>query len=357
MKILILFGPDKFGGSFVIAEKAAEVYKQAGHDVIMVVKDPYSVDRYINMGYEVFTINSMKRKIDILSDIKSSYYLMKLFKKNRCDIIHSHTSKGGFYSRISKILCRKIKVIHTVHGYYKSYSKTKSFIFSMIEKCLLPFANITTFVNYEDYESTKSSKSKLLYIPNGVDVEYFECKRDFNEEIFHIIISARIVWEKGYRDIIELVKRLEDLPIKFHIVGEGTDESDVKSELERNHNVIFHGFVSDIRVILQKAHLNLLPSYREGLSLSILEAMASGIPTIAYDIRGNKELIDHDDNGYLCALFNVDQLEERVRYYYDNRNLVEAHGIKANLKVKQNYNSKYTYKLYLEAIEEIQYES
>lgn len=352
VKVLLLFGPDNYGGSFVIAEKIAHEYIDAGHEVVIVVKDPYSKELYKRQGFEVLSIQLMKRNISLVSDILASYKLMKLFDTLQCDVMHSHTSKGGFYSRVSKIFNKNINVIHTVHGYYKSENKLKTIVFDAIERWLLPLGDVTTFVNYEDYQNTKSNSSKLIYIPNGVDLPYFKCNRIFDEEIFRIIINARIVWEKGYRDVVTLIKSLSCYNIHFDIIGTGENELEVKQQLSGFNNVTCHGFVDDIRPILNKAHLNLLLSYREGLSLSILESMASGIPTIAYDIRGNRELIIDGYSGFLCEIYDVDKIKDRICFYYSNRTICEAHGSIAYLKVKDEYNAKETYKLYLEVLEQ-----
>jgi glycosyltransferase involved in cell wall biosynthesis len=357
MKILVLFGPDQFGGSFVIAENIARIYKENGHEIIMVVKDPYAIKRYKDQGYNVLTIVSMQRSINILRDIMSSYHLMKIYKEHNCDVIHSHTSKGGFYSRVAKLLCKKIRVIHTVHGYYSSSNRFKNVIYQMIEKVLLPFGDVTTFVNYEDYQNTKSHISKLIYIPNGVDIDYFKVKHEFYDSVFNIIVNARIVWEKGYKEVIDIVRRFSNENIHFHIVGTGSDEAEVKKELLGCHSVTFHGFVKDIRTVLNQAHLNLLLSYREGLSLSILEAMASGIPTIGYDIRGNRELVEYNYNGYLFPLHEIKELEDCIQKYYSDRDLCALHGERARRKVCELYNADTTYSLYNKVLEELIYES
>ena len=353
MKILVLFGPDIFGGSFVVAEQVAHLYVAAGHEILMVVKDPYSVEYYQDQGYEVLSIPSMKRSIDFLNDIKSAYQLSKLCKKNGCEVIHSHTSKGGFYSRVSKLFNRNIKVIHTVHGYYQSSSVVKNFIFDRIERLLLPLGTVTTFVNREDYQRTLPHGKRLEYVPNGVNLDHFKTDRDFEARIFSVIISARMVWEKGYHEVIELVKLFDGEDIHFHLVGVGENEAEIRGLLEGYSSVTFHGFVSDIREILNMAHLNLLPSYREGLSLSILEAMASGIPTVAYEIRGNRELVEQSRTGYLCVLNDIESLEKCVRYYYNNRAICQNHGKEARFKAEREYSAEANYSRYLEILEAI----
>ncbi|MBN2828059.1 MAG: glycosyltransferase [Tissierellales bacterium] len=357
MKILVLFGPDIFGGSFVVAEQVACRYVAAGHEVLMIVKDPYSVRRYQEQGFKVVSISSMKRRIDFINDIKSAYQLSQLCKKYGCGVIHSHTSKGGFYSRMSKFFNRDVKVIHTVHGYYQSSSSVKTFVFDIIERLLLPLGDVTTFVNREDYERTLPYGNALKYIPNGVDLEYFTTNRDFKARTFNVIISARMVWEKGYREIVELVKRFEGEDILFHIVGTGENEEEIRGLLVGYSSVVFYGFVSDIRGVLDRVHLNLLPSYREGLSLSILEAMASGIPTVAYEIRGNRELVESGSTGFLCSLHDVEALEHRVRFYYDHRDICQDHGKKARAKAEKEYNAEVNYKTYLEILEAISHEA
>lgn len=355
MKVLMLFGPDQFGGSFVVAEGVSRRLIANGHSVVFVVRDTEMANKYENMGYHVVSIQSMQRKISLFSDFLSVLRLRKCYADEKCDAIHSHTSKGGVYSRVCKMLFPNTMVMHTVHGYYRSPTAWKDKLFLAIERMLLPFADETTFVNREDYAlaDTWRSRGKLALIRNGVYVEDFKKEHDFFNDTFHVVVSARLVWEKGFREIIEIIKALADEAIYFHIVGKGEDEDAIKSELTNCDRITFYGFVDDVKPILATAHLNLLPSYREGLSLSILEAMAAGIPTVAYAIRGNRELISSGEDGMLVPLGDVEGLIKSIVDYQRNRERCESHGKCANQKAVEYFSATQCYQTYVDELEKM----
>lgn len=355
MKILILFGPDQFGGSFVIAEQIARRLKQQGYEVLLVLNDPLMVKVYTELGYDVRTIPTMIRRIHPLKDIQTIFELNKLYKEQNCSMIHSHTSKSGVYARVLKLFKPKIKVMHTVHGYYFPKGNFSGALFKCIERVLLMFCDGIAFVNQEDYKRAikwhKHPRAKVIY--NGVEI-----LEDLESIVvpqlpLKIAISARLVWEKGFKDVIELVNRLNPSEYEFHIMGEGPDGVAIKSALSTNTNVTFYGQISYVQKILKTCHVNLLPSYREGLSLSILEAMSVGIPTIAYDIRGNRELIENGKQGILVPLGDVEGLRIALECYLENTTLRVQQGNAAREEIKQQYGLDLMLNNYNEMINEI----
>lgn len=355
MKILVLFGPDQFGGSFVIAEQIAAKLKEVGHEVLFVLKDPQMVEHYSARGYEVKVIPTMTRKIHPIDDVRTIFELNRIYIENQCCLIHSHTSKSGVYARLLKMFKPDTNVIHTVHGYYSSRNVIANYIFRSVERLLYKFSDAIIFVNTEDYNLAKKwykhPRAKIIY--NGVEVNKDKTLNDIPNTPLKIAVSARLVWEKGYRDIIELAKYLDPEKFEFHVMGEGKDGFEIKKALSGYKNVIFYGQIDYVQNILLKCHLNLLPSYREGLSLSILEAMSLGIPTLAYDIRGNRELIENGIQGTLVSPGDVDGLIQSIERYLDDVNLRKRHGLAAQDKVIKMFQIDDMLNSYLEIIHEI----
>ncbi len=339
MRIMVLFGSEQFGGSFVIAEKVANKLREEGHDVLLVLRDSLMAEEYRKFGYLVHVVDTMRRNLDLVNDVRTIHTLRNIYLDGHYDIIHSHTSKGGFYSRILKMICPRIRVLHTVHGFYFPQKKIFKFIFLSVEKFLYNKCDGITFVNSEDLKlaSTWKSHKCAMLIYNGVVVNDCEIRRTQND-VFKIVINARLVWEKGFKEVCYLVQKMVRHPIQFHIMGDGPDKNEILSYLEKSPNVIYHGFVKDVKSILQECDLNLLPSYREGLSLSILESMALGLPTVAYNIRGNRELVKNNVTGLLVTFGDYNALEEAILKYFKNNELRLSHGKEAKNTARQEFN-------------------
>lgn len=355
MKILVLFGPDSFGGSFVVAEKISRKYKEEGHEVLFVLKDPEMVSVYKAMGYKVEVLGSMTRKIRPISDVLTIWRLYKLYVRENCDLIHSHTSKSGMYARALKFFRPKVRVLHTVHGYYFPNSRLAACIFKMIEACLIRYCDAIAFVNREDYVvSRKWYKHPLArLIHNGTELPRRQANAPALPSPLRVAINARLVWEKGYRDIIKLVKVLESSHYIFYVMGDGKDGDSIKNELVDFENVHFLGQIDWVQELLATCHINLLLSYREGLSLSILESMALGIPTVAYDIRGNRELINNGEDGILASVGDIEGLRVAMEQYRINHEIRSQHGAKAKEKVVNDFNVEQMLSAYVALVKQI----
>jgi len=364
MKILQLLGNTAFGGATRIVLDISEALREADHDVEIMANDYETKQCFEDAGFVVHEIGTMCRAIHPLKDLKSIFVLKKWIRTNHIDCIHSHTTKGGVYSRFLKHIAKEVLVVHTVHGYYlKGDNSWRDKMTLGIEDYLLPWADCTTFVNSMDYEYAKKKKpdENLVLIYNGIDTEEFIPIEHIEMDLKKIGISARIVKEKGYDEFFKLVEHYKECnDIVFEIIGSGPDESYYRAYAEDHgllKRMIFKSFVPNVVEVISDWDINVLPSYREGLSISLLEAMSCGVPSVATAIRGNVEIIDDGVDGFLFEVKDDRSLIEAVDKLLGDSALRKEISLKARNKVQSRFDVQIMKARYVQVVDQLNEEN
>lgn len=256
-------------------------------------------------------------------NMKAYKALKEIINENEFILIHAHTPVGGALARLAAKQARKnndTKVIYTAHGFhfYKGCPFINKALFYSVEKYLSQYTDCLITINDEDYNAAISGhfKAKDIVKVNGVGIdlnkftaeENFRCKKrkEFGiaPEDIMLLSVGELNENKNHKTIIKAVAKLAESRIKYVICGSGVLESELRNlskELGTEGSVIFAGYRNDTKEIYQAADIFIFPSLREGLPVSVMEAMASGVPIIASDIRGNKDLIVDGKGGYLIS--------------------------------------------------------
>lgn len=281
-------------------------------------------------GCEIFNIEFQRTpfaKKNYLAYKKLSDILMK----GDYDIVHVHTPVAAAYTRLA---CKKIKstkVIYTAHGFhfYKGAPIQNWLLYFPAEKWLSRYTDVLITINHEDHgRANKSFKAKRTeYVSGvGIDIEKFStvsidkpAKRielGLPEKAFVVLSFGELNRNKNHETVIRAIAKLKNPNIYYLICGSGPLEQylrDLSKELEVEEQVILLGFRHDIPEICKAGDVFALPSYREGLPLSIMEAMTTGLPIVCSEIRGNKELIENEKGGYLVKRNNIDEYTHYLR--------------------------------------------
>lgn len=249
----------------------------------------------------------------------NSYRQMKCLQNEiKFDFIHCHTPVA---SVVSRIIAHKsnVRLIYTAHGFhfFKGGPLKNWVMFYPVEKALSYWTDVLITINKEDYMRAKKHfhAKRVVYIPGvGVDMKKFdktlvgkEVNRKELMDLLNIPNDAFLLFSvgelnknKNHSTVIRALKNL-DHNIHYLIAGIGELESELihlASELGLEDRVHLLGYRNDIADILKLVDVFLLPSIREGLNVSLMEAMASGLPCICSDIRGNNDLIINGKGGY-----------------------------------------------------------
>lgn len=287
---------------------------------------------------------------------KTYQYSKKLVKKKEYDICHCWTGwpSGiigyGFRKKLPYILALRGS---DVPGYNIRLKNLDKFIFSPISKRIWSKAKKVT-TNSEGLKklALKVYERDIEVIYNGVDVNEFVPGKNLFRKNFHkkdkirLISTGRLIERKGYHFLIEALAGLKN---KFELVliGEGDMLNELKENAEKfNVDVTFKGRIDHCKIVkeLQNGDLFILPSLNEGMSNSVLEAMACGLPIIVTDVGGSKELVK--GNGFIVQKENVGNLK-KVLFKIDKKELVNM-GKKSRQMVEERMSWKNMAERYLE---------
>lgn len=275
-------------------------------------------------GIKAYHIPIPRSVADIPNILRSYLWMKRLCKKQRYDIIHTQSPIGGVVARLAAKRLRKTgtRVIYTAHGFhfYKGAPKSGWLLFYPIEKYLSRFTDVLITINKEDYRRAKRFCAKrVYYVPGiGVDTARFagaggdadRLRREFgfSREDFVLISVGQLSKRKNQETMIRAMVRISDQSVKYLVVGLGECEESDKDrirELDLKGRVVLAGYREDVDRLLQMADCFVFPSVQEGLPVSLMEAMASGVPVVCSRIRGNTDLIADGVEGLL-----VDPMDE-----------------------------------------------
>ncbi len=288
-----------------------------------------------------------------LKNIKAYKQLNKLIKEENIDYIHCNTPIGGLLGRLAGKKCNVKKVIYQVHGFhfYKGAPKFNWLIYYPIEKWLARYTDAIITINKEDFDRAKNklrlrNNGQVYYVPGvGIDLTPFnrekkeELRKSFGikEDEFVVISAGRLDINKNNETIIRAIAKVSG--IHLLICGDGEERENLiklSNKLGVSDRIHFLGNRTDIVDLYKISNAFIMMSFREGLSRSIMEAMASGLPCIVSEVRGNTDLIDNGKNGFLYHSKDVDGIADGIKKLANNVDLCKRMGDN-NIKKVDNY--------------------
>ncbi|QOP45831.1 glycosyltransferase [Sulfurimonas paralvinellae] len=235
--------------------------------------------------------------------------LNKFIKNNKIDMIVASSANAGIYSRLIKILNRKIKIIYVSHGWSSIYNGGKlAFLYTFIEKQLSKFSDSILCISKKDFENAKNiigiNEHKLKWITNKIYPIKNNEIREKQDKVIKLLTVARLESPKRVDLLIEATRDLDN--VELHIIGDGSQRNYLESI--KHKNVVFHGEIDGFKDFGKYDVFSLI-SDSEGLPLSALEAMSAKMPIILSNIGGCSELID--GNGVLVKN-DVDEIKAAI---------------------------------------------
>lgn len=268
-----------------------------------------------------------------LSNFKAYKELVNLIREENIDYIHCNTPVGGLLGRLVGKKCKVKKIVYQAHGFhfYKGAPLLNWILYYPVEKWLAHYTDVLITINSEDFELAKNKMKfrkggKVYYVPGvGIDLSQYdlpentrEIKRKelgLSDSDVALISVGELNVNKNNKVIIGALANLENRNVHYFLCGVGPCEKELKELTQKNgliEQVHFLGYRTDIKELLRAADIFVMPSIREGLSRSIMEAMASGLPCIVSKIRGNVDLIEDSINGYCVSPINSSELKDRI---------------------------------------------
>lgn len=281
---------------------------------------------YHNLGCKIHRLSCSRTPFS-KGNLTAVKQIRRLVEENHYDIVHCHTPVAATCTRLA---CRKlrkkqgVKVFYTAHGFhfYKGAPLKNWMIYYPVEKLCARYTDKLITINQEDYElaKRKMKAKEVLYVPGvGVDLTRFQnvsvdkmAKRlelGISSEAIILLSVGELNENKNHQVIIRAMAQLMRGDLHYLIAGIGPKADELKrltKELGLTGRVHLLGYRADVVELYQVADIFAFPSYREGLSVSVMEAMASGLPCAVSRIRGNTDLISSNGGAY----FDPYQVEE-----------------------------------------------
>lgn len=279
--------------------------------------------------------------------------LKKLIDSQHFDVIHCHTPVAACLARLAARDARKkgCKVIYTAHGYhfFKGAPLASWLLLFPAEWICSFFTDVLITINKEDYAFSKKHMhpKRLEYVPGvGVDLSRFQNKKagrsakraelGLRDEDFVLLSVAEMTKNKNHKMMLEAMELLKDPKVRLICAGRGQELENnwqLCQRLGLEDRVQFLGYRSDVPDLYGASDAFLFVSFREGLSLSLMEAMSSGLPSIVTPIRGNTDLIDDGKQG-LYAQLNPQSIAKAIETLAADPALCARLGESAKEKVQ-----------------------
>ncbi|MDD2889372.1 MAG: glycosyltransferase family 4 protein [bacterium] len=367
MKILHINWSGEIGGAETFVYNLAFAQKESHNDVTIAYMAKSSILGLKAQKTGIKTIEfNMCSGFDIIKGLK----YVKFIRKEKFDIIHDHN--GPPIVRLSKVFSGKSTFIQHIHGTKWGNIKWEKREVILWKRITNKFVDCW-IANSEHTKKIASLKerihaSNIKVVYNGINLSEFklsrgksEIKKEFNigKNDFIVGTVARLAPPKGIDNFIEVAKRIDNPDIKFIIVGEGELENKLKlsvKEMNLQDKVIFTGAREDIPDILSIFDIFLSTSKWEAFGITIIEAMAVGLPVVAFAVDGIKEIVK-ENCGILVPYPNVDKVVETISFLKDNPAKRKEMGINGMEYVSNYFDIKITEAKIKALYEEVQFTS
>ena len=348
-----------------------------GWHVTAVCSDGPFVEGLRKRGYRIETI-TISRSMNPLAALRSLWGLVQLFRRERYDVLHAHTPVAAFIGRLAARFACIPLVIYTAHGFYfhEGMPAWKYRLFVSLERWAGCWTHILFTQSAEDARTAVREKimpeERVLAIGNGVDVSLFDpAKTDARAKVreslgipdsaYVVGLIGRQVREKGVVEFLLAAQQLAAVhpQIWFLLIGEklpsdhaaGVAAELAEAQTALGGRLVVLGLCDDIPEMLSVMDLFCLPSWREGMPRTIIEAMMMAKPVVATDIRGSREEVVHDETGLLVPVRSAALLAEAIERFAKNPGWGEKLGKAGRERALRLYDEKKVVAAQLERIE------
>jgi glycosyltransferase involved in cell wall biosynthesis len=307
---------------FLVLPQLLAVRDRGGRAIGISAPGPW-VSELEAAGIEHFPLRSSTRSMSLTADARSARELWRILRREHVDVLHTHNPKPGLYGRVVGRAARVPVVVNTVHGLYATDDDplAKRALVYALEAVAARCSDAELYQNPEDLELMVRlhCTRRARYLGNGVDLARFDPERFSSEARAAIraeldvapdtiVVGAvgRLVAEKGYP---ELFAAIEQLPATFSLLVVGGPDPDKPDSLGPDvaaraeaRGVRFLGQRDDVDRLYAAMDVFVLASHREGFPRAAMEASAMGLPVVATDIRGCREVVEPGVTGLLVPV-------------------------------------------------------
>ncbi len=337
--------------------------KNRGHHVECIFNGNGKTLESLNSAYVPCHNFEFPKRSNPLQFAQAIYKFYRFLKKNDYDVVASHNRNASLVARVAAWLAQVPINHYTAHGFYfhDDQSKISNFLSECLEGLLTKITNHTLSQSNEDtlrmVQNNWIEPHKIETIGNGINTQKFLPKNKPHKNknsSFQICAVGRVVKGKGLTDLLYAFKKFQsEIPnSKLLFIGGNIDQDisgnyqevkDLIRSLTLDDRVQITGLVRNVEEHLFQSDVFVHPSYREGMPRSLLEAMCTGLPSIATNIRGAREIISHGKNGFLYPPRNIEQLYIQLKEVYQMGDIRRKIGLAGqNLVLRHFDENNYT---------------
>jgi len=329
---------------------------------------PY-IEYFKEKGYQVeaaakpregLTVCEIQHNIDFerqpfkLKNIAAYKKLRRIIKDGGYDIIHCHTPVAAMMTRLAarKVRNAGTRVIYTAHGFhFFKGAPIKNWLMYFPVEWICSFLTDTLItINKEDFDFAKKHlhAKNTYYVPGvGVNVERFknaevDCEKKREElgipkNSIAVLSVGELNSNKNHETVLRAIAALSRKDIVYVICGKGGKKEyleNLAKELGMENQLILAGYRTDVHEIYKCCDIFAFPSKREGLPVSVMEAMASGLPCVVSNIRGNSDLIQNNKNGFLYSPLDVSKFADGIKKLAESKDLRDSFAQQGKLLVR-----------------------
>lgn len=306
--------------------------------------------------YDLYKGNKKIKDIYVIPHRKFSLrkFLGLIFfvKRNKIQIVNSNGNGAGLYSRLLKLFCPRLKIVHTFRGInIKERGSLKRKIYFFYERCFKYLTDIFINVSYGEQQVSHAlhitNDVNSLVIYNGIEPlnkqDVPERLKEYSNQ-FVVCSLSRFDYQKNMNLSCEIASQLKEYQdIVLIWVGDGPEKKTIEQHIKEKElkNIILTGFDANVAEYLSIANIYLSTARWEGLPLALLEAASIGVPIVASDVTGNNEVVQNGIDSFVFDPNNPDEAVEKIIELYSNKNLYE----KFSTEISQTFKNKFDKKI------------
>jgi glycosyltransferase involved in cell wall biosynthesis len=294
-------------------------------------------------GARYVALEHLRREISVWHDPLGLAELIRLCRLERPDILHANSSKAGILGRLAAVLTGVPIRIFTVHGWAFSVPGMSRFAL-WAERLVCGLTTATVCVATCDVELGVAAgtclRERTVVIHNGIDARSFEPARHCDSRAPVIVSVGRFSAQKDFTTLVNALAKLDKASYRARLIGSGPDEEMIRAQINRHGlggSVEMLGERDDVGRILSQADVFVLASNYESLPISVLEAMAAGLPVVASDVGGVAEQVIDAETGFVVPARDPEALAGALRPVLADRELRRRLGTAGRLWVETNF--------------------
>jgi glycosyltransferase involved in cell wall biosynthesis len=350
--------------------------KEQGFDVIMISADGKELKDVVEQEQCPHIIVPMTRKITPWQDLKCLWKLIKIFRKEKPGIVHTHTPKAGLLGMLAARVAGVKVRIHTVAGLPLMVETGMKYrLLKAMEKLTYAAAtqvwpNSPSLLSYiKEHRLAKPSKLNIIAkgSTNGINLQRFspaaideqtleEVKKSIQYEggNIYLLCIGRLVKDKGIVELVDVFARLQQTisSLRLVLVGEYEPALDplpaaTHNTIENNPAIIHINWSNQVEYFMAMAGYFVFPSHREGFPNVLLQSGAMQLPVICSAITGNVDIVKHGETGLVFEKGNHEQLESCIRYALQHGEEVKQMAGRLYSEIRENYQREHIWNVIL----------